>query len=203
MSKWVNLVLAMVMAGILGAGMVSAAEGKQVAIVRIQEVFRRSEYAKQMETQIRASFQQEERAIEDMQKLLQTQQEKLQPSNLLDPDSYQYKEQVLKLQLMELKLRDMMQNYATMSRTRMATFWRSVYADFQNAIKSLASTGKYSLILSAPDVNLSEQSEKSNAPEAVMTEILQRWAQYVSPEADLTEQVIAVMNEFNKNRVNR
>ena len=66
-----------------------------VVVVRIEEVFRNSDYAKQMETQIRASFRQEEKEIEDLQKVIRTQQEKLQNDAFLAPDTYQYKRKFL------------------------------------------------------------------------------------------------------------
>ncbi len=181
---------------------ISAAEGK-VVVVRIQEVFRRSEYAKTMETQIKASFLQEERAIEDLQKLYRTERESLESNALLDRNSYQFQEKAMRLQLLELKLKDKVQRYQKLSRTRMADYWRSIYTDFQAAIKRLSSTGQYSIVITAPDVALSAHSEKSNAPESVMGEILQRRVQYVNPANDITEQVIQVMNDINSKRAGR
>lgn len=182
------------------SGLRAADAVSPVAVVRIQEVFRKSEYAKQMEAQLKAGFATEEKQLEDLQKLLKSEQDKLQSNALLDPNSYQYKEMVMRYQLLELKFQDKRQNYQKMSRAKMANFWRSVYADFRQAIERIGSTGRYLVIETAPDMELSEDSVRSNAPEMVMTEILQRRIQYVAPSVDITEQVIQVMNEINQRR---
>lgn len=197
-----RITLAM-LAVVVALPMVAAFAGEgQVAVVRLQEVFRQSTYAKQMEAQIKASFAQEERAIEDQQKLLKSEQEKLASNALLDPNSYQYKEKVMKIQLMELKYRDMVQRFTSLSRSKMATYWKAVYADFQTAINRVASTGQFSVIMTTPDIDLPEQVEKTNSPEMMMTEILQRRVMYINPQVDVTDQVIKVMNEINQKRGN-
>lgn len=185
---------------LVSAPCAQAAEGTRVGVVRIQEVFRKSEYAKQMEDKIRANFRQEEKEIDDLQKVLSDGQAKLQSNQLLDRDSFAYKEQVLNLQILELKLRDRMEKYAKNSRIQMAEFWRSVYADFQKAVGSIASTNQFDLIITAPDTQLSESGGASNAPEAVMSEVLQRRVQFVAPRIDITNQVIQVMNDTYRKR---
>ncbi len=174
-----------------------------VAVVRIQEVFRRSDYAKQMEKQIKDGLVQEEKELDDLQKMLKSEQEKLQSNALLDPNTLSYKEMVMKFQLLNLKFEDKRQNYQKTSRQKMATFWRSVYAEFQIAIKQVGSTGKYLVIETTPDIELSEDSARSTAPELVMTEILQRRVQYTDPTVDITELVIQVMNQNNQRRGTR
>ena len=171
-----------------------------VVVVRIEEVFRNSDYAKQMETQIRASFRQEEKEIEDLQKVIRTQQEKLQNDAFLAPDTYQYKKKVLELQILQLQLQDKAERFEKLSRTKMANYWRGVYADFQKAIKHLVKIRNYDIVITAPDVALSEKLEKSNAPEAIISEILRRQVQYVSPENDMTDEVIKIMNAINAKR---
>ena len=173
-----------------------------VVIVRIEEVFRNSDYAKQMETQIRASFRQEEKEIEDLQKLIRTQQEKLQSDAFLAPDTYQYKKKVLELQILQLQLQDKAERFQKLTRTKMANFWRGVYADFQKAVKHLVKIRNYDIVITAPDIELSDRLEKSNSPEAVISEILRRQVQYVSPENDMTDEIIKIMNALNAKRAN-
>lgn len=197
------LLAAVVAGGFVGVQAVAADAQVSVAVVRIQEVFRRSEYAKQMEKQIKDSLVQEEKELEDLQKMLKTEQERLSSNALLDPSSLQYKEMVMKFQLLELKFQDKRQSYQKTSRTSMANFWRGVYAEFQTAIKQVASTGKYMIIETTPDIALSDDSARSNAPELVMTEILQRRVQYMDPSVDITELVIQVMNQNNARRGTR
>lgn len=173
-----------------------------VAVIRIEEVFRRSDYAKQMETQIRASFRQEEKEIEDLQKVIRTQQEKLQSDAFLAPDTYQYKKKVLELQILSLQLQDKMERFQKLTRTKMANFWRGVYSDFQKAVKHLVTVIKYDIVITTPDMALSDRLEKSNSPEAVIAEISRRQIQYIAPQNDVTEQIIKIMNAINSKRAN-
>ena len=171
-----------------------------IAVIRIEEVFRRSDYAKQMETQIRASFRQEEKEIEDLQKVIRTQQEKLQDDAFLVPDTYQYKKKVLELQILRLQLQDKMERFQKLTRTKMANFWRGVYSDFQKAVKLLVTKIKFDVVITAPDITLSDRLEKTNSPEAVIAEISRRQVQYIAPQNDMTEQIIKIMNAINAKR---
>ncbi len=171
-----------------------------VVVVRIEEVFRNSDYAKEMETQIRASFRQEEKEIEDLQKVIRTQQEKLQSDAFLAPDTYQYRKKVLELQILQLQLQDKGERFQKLTRTKMANFWRGVYADFKKAIKHLVKIRNYDIVITAPDIDLSDKLEKSNSPEAIISEIIRRNVQYVAPENDMTDEVIKIMNAMHAKR---
>ena len=82
----------------------------------------------------------------------------------------------------------------------MANYWRGVYADFQKAIKHLVKIRNYDIVITAPDVELSDKLEKSNSPEAIISEILRRQVQYIAPENDMTDEVIKIMNAINSKR---
>ncbi|MBP5233341.1 MAG: OmpH family outer membrane protein [Planctomycetes bacterium] len=197
MTKKLSWLLALAIVAMAAA---PAAEGVSIAVVRIQDVLQKSEYAKTMETQIRASFKAEEQEIEDLQKLIRTEQEKLASDTLMSPESYTYKDKVLQIERLKLKLRDRVDNFSKQTRSKMSTFWRSVYAAFRAAIVKVAESGRYDLIITAPDVNLSNEANQQDIPEAVMSEILQRRVQYLSPRIDITQQVIDTMNAMNRGR---
>lgn len=190
----------LLLAAVFFCGSLLAGEGTAVAIVKIQDVLKNSEYAKVMETQIRAGFKAEEQEIADLQKLLRNEQEKLASDALTSPESYTYKDKVLQIERLKLKLRDRVENFTKQTRSKMSNFWRSVYADFQAAIKNIAQSGKYDLILTAPDVDLSNDASQQDIPEAVMSEIIQRRVQFVSPRIDITQQVIDTMNAIYRGR---
>lgn len=179
---------------------VYAQDGSRVGIVKIQDVLNKSEYAKQMETQIRASFRADESEIEQLQKLIVGEREKLTTDTLMSPESYAYKDRVLQIERLNLKLRDKVETFTKQTRAQMATFWRGVYADFRAAIIKIAAGGQYDLILTAPDVELSNDANNQDVPEAVMNEIIQRRVQHVSPKIDITQQVIDTMNAINRGR---
>ncbi|MDR0868281.1 MAG: OmpH family outer membrane protein [Planctomycetota bacterium] len=195
---WLAALATMATAAFSDAG--AAGEPTSVAIVQIQEVLNRSEYAKQMETSIRAGFKSEEQEIEDLQKLIRTESEKLQTDTMMSPDSYTYKDKVLQIERLKLKLADKAQNFSRQTRSKMAEFWRSVYKDFRAAIEQIAKSGQYDLILTAPGTELSNDAAQNDVPEAVMGEIIQRRVQYVAPKIDITQKVIDMMNAINRGR---
>jgi Skp family chaperone for outer membrane proteins len=195
MRKLTGLLAAVLLSATLGA---SAGE---IAVVRIQEVLKNSDYAKQMETKIRSDFKTDEQEIEDLQKVIRNNTEKMQSDPMLSPDSYTYKDTVLQIERVRLKLNDKMQNFNKNTRLQMATFWRNVYADFRAAVDRVAASGKYDLIITAPDIELSPETANSESPEAMMMEILRRNVQYINPRVDVTQQVIDTMNAINRARV--
>lgn len=178
----------------------AAEAGTRVAVVRIQAVFEKSEYAKQMETKIRARFRQDEKDIQDLERSIRTQKEQLSSEAFVAPDSLVYKEKVLRIQIQELQYQDKVKRFSMLNRTKMAEFWRSVYADFQKAIAHMSSTGKYDLILTASDINLPDQVMQTNSPEAVLNAISQRRIQYIRSQIDITDQIIKLMNAINAKR---
>lgn len=189
------LVAALVAAGMaFGAPRATAGEGAKVGVIRIQQVFKDYVYAREMEKKIKESFAHDEKQIQDLQRQIQQLKEELQANP--EPSGALARERILQIQIFEVRLEEKVRRYRKFSRARMAEFWRTVYKDFQQAVNILASQQRYDIIITAPDIDLSEEVGRSDAPEAIQNEILLRYMQYISPRVDLTDQVIQMMNQL-------
>ncbi len=168
----------------------------QVGVVRIQQVFKRYEYAIKQEKAITESFKPEREQIKRMEADIRERVNKIRGSDMqmLPPDSPILQEKQLEIRILEVRLNNKLKQLQKLQRHRMAEFWRSVYTEFRKAVDAIATRHGYDLIITAPDADLSAESRDSSAPESIQNEILLRNIQYIGKRIDLTDAIVEYMN---------
>ncbi len=172
------------------------ARALRIGVVKIQDVFKEYKFAKVQEEKIKASFKGEEDSIDQLEKEIRAAQDKLSRDTLIERNSAAWKLQALEIQKKQITLDEKKQRFAKMTRQAMAEFYRSIYKDFRKVVELYSKEYKFDLVITAPETELSDDSEKSDSPLAIQNEILMRRVQYISPSVDITKQIIASMNNM-------
>jgi Skp family chaperone for outer membrane proteins len=203
MRKSVVLAIALLVASLsVNAG--EAPRAKYIptlGVVKIQEVFKDYQYAKDQEAKIKASLKPQEDELVALQGKMKTRIEALKNNPMMRPNSKPWEIEMLEIKKMEVEFKDMQQTFNRMRRKHMAEYYRTVYAHFQAAIKKYAEYYKYDLIITAPDTELTPETDNDeDSPVALQNEILMRRVQYISKYVDITGPIIELMNtEYQKN----
>jgi len=166
----------------------------RLGVVRIQQIFKDFQYARDQETAIKEEFKKAEAEIENLKKQIKEKTDALRTDPLTGPGSKRFKLGMLKIKELEVELEDKTEEFAKMRRRRMAEFYRSVYEKFQKAVQDYAAKQGLDVVITAPDTALSEESSESDSPIAIQNEILLRHVQYIGQACDITKQVIDLMN---------
>ena len=69
-------------------------------------------------------------------------------------------------------------------------------AEFQKALQEYATRRGYDAVITAPDTDLSKESEDSDSPVAVQNEILLRHVQFIGPACDISRDIVDLMNAY-------
>jgi len=174
----------------------AAPRALRIGVVKIQDVFKEYKFAKEQEEKIKASFKGEEDSIAQLEKEIVGAQDKLSRDTLIERNSAAWKLQALEIQKKQITLDEKKQRFAKMTRQAMAEFYRSIYKDFRKVVDLYAKEYNFDLVITAPETDLSDDSERSDSPLAIQNEILLRRVQYISPSVDITKQIVASMNNM-------
>lgn len=177
-------------------------QAPRIGVVRIQEVFKRYQYAVDMEKKIKEAFQTDEDEISALKKKIDEAKDRVRHDPLLEPNSLKARLLMLEIQKDQIVLEDKLNRFKQNTRKHMAEFYRNIYTDFRRNVDAFAKQYAYDLIITAPDRELSEESKDSDSPMALQNEILLRSVQYISPRADITEALLKTMNNEYARRQN-
>jgi len=175
------------------AGEAAVAPAK-IGVVRIQNVFKDFQYAKDQEAAIKAEFKKDEDGMTALKQQMEEKKKHLQADPLIGPGSKKFKLEALELRKLEVELEDKVDEFKKASRKRMAEFYRSIYEKFQKAVADVAARRGLDLVITAPDTDLSKEAEESDSPVAIQQEILLRHVQFIGPSCDITKEVLDQMN---------
>lgn len=165
-----------------------------IGVVRIQQVFKDYAYAREQENKIKEEFKGQEEEIKTLKGKIEKKQQALAGNALMRRGSLAWKLEMLEIQRMRLLIEDKMNAFKKATRERMAGYYVNVYAHFRKAVDDYAKHYKYDIVITAPDRDLSKETEESGAPEAVQNEILLRRVQYISVSVDITKPIVELMN---------
>jgi Skp family chaperone for outer membrane proteins len=194
---WMAAMLAVVaMAAQAGEPAAAPAAGgpTKVGVVRIQQIFKDFQYAKDQESLIKAEFKKSEDAITALKDQIDEKRKHVQNDPLIGPGTKKYKLEVLKIEEMKVELEDKLEEFRKERFKRMAEFYRSIYERFQKAIADYATRRGFDLVVTAPDTDLSKEAEESDSPVAIQNEILLRHVQFIGPACDITRDIVDLMN---------
>ncbi len=172
----------------------------RVGVVRIEEVFRQIDYIKEQEQVLRQEYEQDRARINSLQQQITEKQTELRQNPLITPQSPRFRKGMLEIQLMQVDLEEQYQQLRESLSKDTAEFWKSVYLQFQLAVKGYAEHYQLDLVITAPDAELAELEEREETPDRIQQQILMRRVQYLSPRIDITPQIIEMMNKEYQQR---
>lgn len=177
-----------------------AAPPLKVGIIRIQQVFQNYTFAIEQEKAIKEGFQQQQDEINALGEQIKKEKDALVADTTTDRNSAVWQEKILKIQILEVRLKDKLERFQKMSRHARAEYYRSIYADFRRAVDTIAKRDQFDIIITAPDTELSKEVLENDSPMAIQNEILMRQMQFISPRVDITQAVTDQMNAFHAAR---
>lgn len=184
------------LAVLLAAQTVFAAEKPNplIGVVRIQEVFDEYKYAAEMENSIKDDAAQAQQEIKALKEQMKEKMEELRSNPMIKPGGTQFKLGMLEIERMKVVLDDKQAKYRKDFAARRAEFFRTIYAHFRKAVTEYAKYHKYDLIITAPNPDLSPESEDADSPAAIQNEILLRRVQFIGATTDVTAPILQFMN---------
>jgi Skp family chaperone for outer membrane proteins len=200
MTRRFHAFLSLALAALLLAPAASAGEGARIGVVRIQEVFTNYKYATDMEGKIKDAFKSDEEEIKELRAKIQMSQEEIVNDPLVERGSLKWKLAMIEIERNKAILEDKLEQFKKSTRRAMANFYRTIYHDFRQAVQRYGDQYKFDLIVTAPDKELSSESEGGDSPMAIQNEILLRSVQYISKRSDITPQIVQYMNALYEQR---
>jgi len=169
----------------------------RIGVVRVQDVFKDFQYARDQEQKIKDEFTKQKEQIEALKNQIDEKTQHLRHDPLIRPGSKKFLLERLEIQRLEIELEDMRKQFEQEVRKRMAEFYRSIYDQFRTVVLAVGEKYQYDLIITAPSPDLSKEGEGADNPEAIRTEILLRRVQYIGKRqgVDITDFVVQQMND--------
>lgn len=166
----------------------------RIGVIYIQQIFKDYQYAQETRKLLESRFKKDQEEIKALMKQIRDKKRDLRNNPLGNRDNIDFKLAAWEIKKMEIQWEERMRKFKRDNFKATADFYRDVYADFRKAVNRLGDYNKYDLIITAPNVELSEELQKINSPEALKSEILVRRVQYTSKNMDITSFVVQLMN---------
>jgi len=185
-----HAVLALALAAATLAGSARAAERPlKIAVVRIQDAFADYERTKEMKAAIEADFQPDQQAIETLGNEVNSLKQELQADSMTEPGSFRHFEKLQAIRTKEYLLKTMREELRKQWNDRMIDFYKTIYSDFQRAVKEFAVNDQYDLV-----IRLADEELTNNSAMGIQNEIGLKIVHYAAPSLDRTDAIVAIMN---------
>lgn len=182
-------------APVVGAGEKKDRPNPLIGVVQIQKIFDEYAYAEDMEDTIKGEAEQAQKEINDIKNQMKEKMDSLKHDPMIKPGGTQWKLGMLEIERMKVMLDDKQAKFRKDFDKRRAEFYRTIYGHFRKAVDIYAKYHKYDLIITAPNPELSPESEKADSPSAIQNEILLRRVQYIGATTDVSGPILQLMND--------